>query len=742
MRARVIFLYLFLGAGMALNGQYTKEFKRIYFDADYLMETGFYEEAFNRYKNLLTLDPGNYNILFHCGACCLNIPGKEKEAVTYLKEASEGVTLSYKEKSHKEPGAPVMTYFMLGQAYMLNYQFSDALTEFTNYIDIGTKENPDQLDYARLQIEDCKRAAHIEKTRPYFEFHGVLEHFENDLPSCSNPVISGDGNTLIFLVDYPSDKKIMMTTRKDSVWSRPRVINSEIGMVGETYPVSISFDGKDLYLSHHYYSHSDIFVSHLQGNRWSEAEALGYQVNRRTSEDHASISRDGKSLYFTSDAKGGYGSFDIYVSHLDEKGEWGEPVNLGPVINTPYEERTPFISRNDSILFFSSQGHASIGGQDVFYSRLRKDGTWSEPQNMGYPVNTTGDDLFYNPGWDEQEGYYAVRKEDDPTSNTITSVMALQYEDEPARDVPFETVQAEPLVAQTNPVADTTAGGDRSEPLTTEIIEPPNTDEIEMVLNDRTAEANVEPEPVKEPVVAADTEPAGTPLERSAFTNELVTTIPFLTNEYEMGPQAQLEVEKVAELMTYYPESKVVLTGHTDSTGMEEFNRLLSMQRAGEVADYLEMRGIGMERITVEGNGEADPVAKNSFSDGSDALLGRYLNRQVHVRITGTLPVDNYLSGLYVPVNLRPVKETTPETIETEFHYTIQIMATSKPIPDPRFKNVSSAREYVCTDGYYRYTTISYHTFREARARLLWLRKHGYEDAFIQTREWYEKAIR
>ena len=97
------------------SGQYTKEFKRIFFDASYLYQTGFYEEAFNRYKNLLTLDPGNSNILFHCGACCLNIPGREADAVTYLKEAGEGVSLEYKENSHKESGAPVMTWFKLGR---------------------------------------------------------------------------------------------------------------------------------------------------------------------------------------------------------------------------------------------------------------------------------------------------------------------------------------------------------------------------------------------------------------------------------------------------------------------------------------------------------------------------------------------------------------------------------------------------------------------------------------------------
>jgi hypothetical protein len=238
--------------------------------------------------------------------------------------------------------------------------------------------------------------------------------------------------------------------------------------------------------------------------------------------------------------------------------------------------------------------------------------------------------------------------------------------------------------------------------------------------------------------------PASTsnPVVASAFAEELITYIPFLTNEFEMGPHAQLEAEKIAELMAFYPDSKVELTGHSDSTGMKEFNKLLSLQRAGEVAEYLEMRGIEKERITVEGRGESAPLAKNRFSDGSDALLGRYLNRQVHVKITGTLPVDNPLTGLYIPVNLRPVEEMTPSAIEMELHYTIQIMATRNPVLTSQFHGVADVTEYYCTDGYYRYTTSFYHTFRDARYQLLRIRKKGYEDAFIQTREWYEKAVK
>ena len=735
-------MILLMTTGTALNGQYTKEFKRIYFDADYLMETGFYEEAFSRYKNLLTLDPGNNNILFHCGACCLNIPGNEEQAVTYLQEAAEGVTTNYKEKSHKEAGAPVMTYFMLGQAYHLNYQFEEAIAAYTKYLETEGDKDQIQEEYTRMQIEACNRASSIERTHPAFEFQGVLEHFEDDLPSCSNPVISGDGKMLIFLVDYPSDKKIMMTTRKDSVWSRPRVINSEIGMVGETYPVSLSYDGKDLYMAHHFYSHSDIFVSHLKGNRWSEAEDLGYQINGRTSENHASISRDGKSLYFTSDVRGGEGSFDIYVARLNDKNEWDDIENLGLSINTPYEEHTPFISNNDSILFFSSQGHAGMGGIDVFHSTLQPDGTWSEPENIGYPVNTTGDDLFYNPGWNEMESYYAVRREDDPTSNTINMVMEIEYEEEELL-ADNQTIAEFPAAVATTTAATVTTSTQPKDLDTEDIlVEPPNTDEIEMVLNERIPEAEPDPEPEEVPVEIPVETPVETfvPIAPSAYTNELTTLLPFVTNKYRLGFAAQLEVEKIAELMMYYPDSKVICTGHADETADEDYNMRLSYARAEMVAEYLEMRGIDSERIQVEGKGETSPLAINRFTDGSVTPLGRYLNRQVLVRITGSLPSDSRLNGVYIPSNLVPAENLAEAKIR-EQHFTIQLMAVSTPLEDSDFTGLEVS-EYACNDGIYRYTTSSFRTIPEARKRLLVMIQQGYPDAFIQTREWYEKATR
>jgi outer membrane protein OmpA-like peptidoglycan-associated protein len=693
MKSRLTFLGIFIWMTVAVSGQYTKEYKRIFLDAGFLYHAGFYEEALNRYKNLLNLDPGNCNILFHCGACCLQIPGNEAMAVTYLKEASGGVTRSYKDNSHKESGAPVITYFMLGRAYHLNNQFADAIEDYTLYLEKGVDEVSSQLEYARLQIDACRRAEKEISEPPGFEFLSVLDQFNTDLPSCNNPVISGDGNILIFLVDDREDKKIMMTVREDGFWSKPRVINNEIGLVGETYPVCISYDGRDLYLVHQFYTHSDIFVSHFQGRRWSEAEPLGHNVNARTSETHASISKDGNTLYFVSNARGSLGSFDIFMTKRDEKGEWGIPSNLGPMINTPFEERTPFISVNDSVLFFSSQGHTTIGGFDVFYSVLGPDGKWSVPVNLGCPVNTTGEDVFFNPGWGELEGYYAVRKPDDPTSNTIN--MVIKLEPEPEAEV---------------------------------IVEP----EAQLAQEKPGPEPTVQPAPAAAPV----TGPAS-----------LETGIPFDHNTSELSMAAVLEVEKIADLMLAHPGTTVRLTGHSDATGSHGYNLLLSCQRVEQVAACLEARGIGSGRILKEGLGDTAPMARDKYPDGSDAPLGRYLNRQVIALISNSGSIPSGLSGFYVPESLQLSQggmKATPDNaiLDMEGHaFTIQVYASRVRL-DQSGLDIDNIREHACKDNYYRYTVGIYSTYPEAREALAMIREGGHPDAFIQAMEWYREAMK
>ncbi|MDX2414934.1 MAG: hypothetical protein QNK33_07060, partial [Bacteroidales bacterium] len=150
----------------------------------------------------------------------------------------------------------------------------------------------------------------------------------------------------------------------------------------------------------------NIYTSTFANSSWSKIHKLNKNINTKFYESHASISKDGTKLYFASNREGGEGHLDIYVSELDANGEWGEAKNLGSAINTPFNEDTPFISVNDSILFFSSEGHTNMGGYDLFESRLIG-GIWKTPENMGYPLNTSDDNLFFQPVNNGANGYYS-----------------------------------------------------------------------------------------------------------------------------------------------------------------------------------------------------------------------------------------------------------------------------------------------------------------------------------------------
>lgn len=701
-------MLLILGSFFPATGQYNKEFKRIFFDAQQLYETGFYQESYNRFSNLLALDPENSNILFHCGALCLFIQGKETEAIPYLEEAVKGVSDSYKPNNFKETRAPVYTYYMLGRAYHLNNQFDMAMDYYQTYLALGEDEDPGQLQYAELQLSAAQIARERLGMRPSYRFQNLMEFFDDETHSCSNPVISGDGNLFIYMVDYPSDKKIMMSTRDAEGWTRPRNINQELGMVGETYPVSLSYDGKELYLAHYFYSHSDIYVSTLEGGRWSEAVPLGPNINGRTSETHASISRDGTTLYFTSNKRGGEGSYDIYVSKRDARGKWGPATNLGPVVNTAFEEHTPFISSDDSILFFSSQGHRSIGGFDIFFTEFDPDSGWTKPVNIGTPVNTTGEDLFFNPGWNELDGYYAVRREDNPAVNTINAVIELEPEELASVEEEADTTREEVVQVQEEVVA---------------VKEPDVQEEVAEEVPDEVTVIPEKPQPAEEELL-----------------DELYTIIPFEYNSYKMSLGAQFEAEKIADLMSKNPETKLELTGHADATGSAEYNLLLSLHRADRIARYLAGKGMDPSRISVEGMGEATPLARNRNPNGSDAPLGRYVNRHVIARITGPIPASEGLSWIYIPDNLKPVPSLTDNEKSRRYTLTIQVMADLKPVHQSKLKNLDQVDEYVCNDGYYRYTSGAYRDYTEARQALEEIKKRGYPDAFIKTTEWYQMA--
>ena len=204
-----------------------------------------------------------------------------------------------------------------------------------------------------------------------------LEELINQPQANFNPVMSADGNTLIYSTEEKFYDAVWMVRKTGNRWKTPVNIRHMLQSDGNVYPTSITGDGMYLYLVKMTNFGSDIYVSVFERQVWSPIEKLSKKINSKFFETHAAISNDGNTLYFTSNRKGGFGGLDIYVSVKDDKGNWQDPVNIGNTVNTQFNETTPFILNDNKTLFFSSQGHETMGGFDIFKSTRLEDSTWS-----------------------------------------------------------------------------------------------------------------------------------------------------------------------------------------------------------------------------------------------------------------------------------------------------------------------------------------------------------------------------
>lgn len=181
----------------------------------------------------------------------------------------------------------------------------------------------------------------------------------------------------------------------------------------------------------------NLYVSRFDNGLWSSPDKLNNNINSNYAETHACISDDGMTLYFTSNRPGGYGGFDIYKSTINSEGKWQEAVNLGPKINTPFDETTPFITEDGQTLYFSSKGHYNIGGYDIFFAKKNGE-NWSDPENLGFPFNTTDDDVFFFPLKNGSVAYYSKYKETGYGDNDIYRIQILERENIPEKEKELE----------------------------------------------------------------------------------------------------------------------------------------------------------------------------------------------------------------------------------------------------------------------------------------------------------------
>ncbi|MFC2081179.1 hypothetical protein ACFLR8_03115 [Bacteroidota bacterium] len=404
---RVISGYLVLSIFMVFFSQslfsQNSDPEELFSEGEFFFLSEEYEEALYYYLQLVEQFPDHANFNFKVGNTYLEIPGQEYKAIPYLEKAITNTSIKYKKRSFKEKKAPHYAYFSLGNAYRINDETEKALNTYLVFTNSEDFEGNYNLNIVESEVKACARSKMIQDIPLNVEIE-KLDSPININADNTNAVLSGDGNTMIFISELAFYDAIHLSRKLNGAWTEPEVLNPQVGSDGDMYPTSLSYDGKELFMVKRDEGNNDIYVSTLGADFWSKAVPLGSTINTGTNETHASISADGSTLFFTSARREGFGGLDIYSAERLSSGEWGEARNLGSTINTELDEDTPFLSDDGKRLYFSSEGHFNMGGFDIFYSRLDENGQWKDPVNIGYPVNTTANDLFFYPIGDGSKG--------------------------------------------------------------------------------------------------------------------------------------------------------------------------------------------------------------------------------------------------------------------------------------------------------------------------------------------------
>ena len=408
MNKRVTILLTVMSFFSFVNAQDYRLLQEKFREAEYFFISEEYADAVNIYLHIYSEMPENANVAFRIGACYLNISGKKDLAVRYLEAASKNMSARYREGSVRQLAAPYVTMYELARAYRINFNFEKAKEAFLQYKTTLLPNDFENINFIDQEIRACDFARTFISNPISFTEENIGKPF-NDENSNFNPLLSADGKTFVYMTALKFYDAIMFSRLQNNRWSDPVNIYPDLQIDGKISISCLSKDGTTLFFSIYDGDNSNIYYSTFNGSTWSAAVMLNRNINTIYWESHAFLSEDELSLIFASDRPGGFGGLDLYIS-TKANNDWGPAINLGPNINTPFNEDRPFFTNNDKTLIFCSQGHENMGGYDLFRSDKSNE-NWGKPINMGYPLNTPDDDTYFMPIGDGKSGYVFKEKE-------------------------------------------------------------------------------------------------------------------------------------------------------------------------------------------------------------------------------------------------------------------------------------------------------------------------------------------
>lgn len=638
------------------------DFKSLFSDAEYFFLYHDYHEALPLFLAALDKSPDNANVQYKVAYCYLNIAGAKHKAIPYLLKASENINPSYQEGSYKEKGAPKEVLFYLGEAYRIDGQLDESVHYYNLFLEQqNAKETPIDPDFVQQQIEACTRAKDMMRRELYVK-EEVLPIFD-DNSYLLTPAMSTDRKTIVFTRQEKFYDAIYTANQKNNgEWDNPKNITLDLAVEGNVYSTSINHDGTQIFLYMHDKDVGNIYTSVKTNGKWGKAEKLGKSINTRNWESFASISPDGQTLYFSSNRTGGHGGFDIYYSQLLEDGTWGHAINIGDAINTPFNEEAPYLTPDGNTLFFISQGHNSMGGYDVFFSDRIGDDQWSTPVNVGYPINTTDDEMMYFPLSKNEalvtyveKGQPSIRKirtiafSNDPDFISVPLIGNIMLSDN--GEITPNLIKIEIIDKDASRTIGSLYAQEQSGEFSTKLL--PGTYTVKV-----NADGYFPHEQEVAIAEGAEDFPLQVNLARQVLVPSQFTVgaILFDFDKFNVKVEAQKELDKLAEFLNQNPHIIIEVCGHTDSKGSQEYNKKLSLRRANSVMDYLVKQGVNKSRLKVEGADFSQKIAINNFADGKDCPEGRRLNRRITLRVLKSdVPIE-VSSKIHVPEHLKPNK--------------------------------------------------------------------------------------
>jgi outer membrane protein OmpA-like peptidoglycan-associated protein len=631
------------------------QFTRKLASANEVYGAGNYFQALPMYTELYREDTINANINYLIGRCHLKARSGKAKAIPFLENAVQSININYKDGSVEERGAPVLALKLLGDAYHIHSEFDKAIRcyeKFNKEILLSKLKDVENSNDAMRKLTMCR----IGKKLMSDPLSATVENIGGEVNSAYgdySPVLTADQSTMIFTSRRASStggkmydggrffEDIYISHYINNKWTAAENIGSPINTEENEASVGISPDGQEILIYKDDNGDGNIYSTTLNGDVWTAPVKLNSNINSKHWEPSAFISANGQIIYFASNRPGGFGGRDIYLSMKTENGEWGKAVNMGKTINTEYDEDSPFIHPDGVTLFFSSNGNKTMGGFDILYSTLTEDGTaWQESVNVGYPVNSPDDDVFYVVSPDKTKAYYTSFKEGGYGEKDNYVVSFLNQKKAPLTLIkgvvndPYRSVPKNVVITVTDNESEKVVGIYRPNSKTgryTFILTPGKNYNVSYTAEgflfyseNRFITKNTDYYEVYKPVEL----PPVTVGARITLEN-----IFFDFDKANLRKTSNVELRNVYNLLMRYPNIVIEIGAYTDSKGTTSYNEQLSKERAEAVVNFLIEKGIPKSRLAASSYGERMPVAPNEKADGSDNADGRQLNRRVELKI-------------------------------------------------------------------------------------------------------------